>query len=272
MKIPRITGLAEITNKFYRKLRYRKGFGVHSPFVYDLITKVIEEKMPYYAFDKIKRIRKIIYSQIHISGAAKIRKIQNHNYGTLLFRLVNFFRCKIVFQVGSPAGIMCLYTAAANSELECIVLEESEESCTLTRMMAEKAGFNNITVRQGSYLTGMQAVFEEKKKIDLFFINIAGHDLCAGVTVECLLNAGEEAILIIDGIHKGKSMNKIWKDTIACEQVSVSLDLYALGIVFLNKRTHKQHHKVYFNNGKEQTLYKNRRQRFDIFSRRKKSF
>ena len=27
----------------YRGIRYRKGFGVHSPFVFNLITKVIEE-------------------------------------------------------------------------------------------------------------------------------------------------------------------------------------------------------------------------------------
>ena len=32
-----------------RKIRHRKGYGVHSPFAYGLITKVIEEKSGYYA-------------------------------------------------------------------------------------------------------------------------------------------------------------------------------------------------------------------------------
>ena len=42
----------------YRCLRYRKGYGVHSPFVYNLITKVIEEKCSYYSFYDIELLRR----------------------------------------------------------------------------------------------------------------------------------------------------------------------------------------------------------------------
>ena len=41
----------------YRGIRYRKGFGVHSPFVFNLITKVIEERCQYYSFYDIELIR-----------------------------------------------------------------------------------------------------------------------------------------------------------------------------------------------------------------------
>ena len=33
------------------RFRYRCGYGVHSPFAFSLITDVIYEKMPYYAYD-----------------------------------------------------------------------------------------------------------------------------------------------------------------------------------------------------------------------------
>ena len=32
---------------FYRFLRHRKGFGVHSPFAFSFITKVIDERCGY---------------------------------------------------------------------------------------------------------------------------------------------------------------------------------------------------------------------------------
>ena len=42
----------------YRFLRYRKGFGVHSPFAFSFITKVIDERCPYYCYDEIELVRK----------------------------------------------------------------------------------------------------------------------------------------------------------------------------------------------------------------------
>ena len=36
------------------RFRYRCGYGVHSPFAFSLITDVIYEKMPYYAYDLLK--------------------------------------------------------------------------------------------------------------------------------------------------------------------------------------------------------------------------
>ena len=42
----------------YRGIRYRKGYGVHSPFVFNLITKVIEERCSYYSFNEIELMRR----------------------------------------------------------------------------------------------------------------------------------------------------------------------------------------------------------------------
>ena len=48
----------------YRGIRYRKGFGVHSPFVFNLITKVIEERCQYYSFYDIELIRSNCFSRM----------------------------------------------------------------------------------------------------------------------------------------------------------------------------------------------------------------
>ena len=38
---------------FYRFLRHRKGFGVHSPFAFSFITKVIDERCGDYSYQYI---------------------------------------------------------------------------------------------------------------------------------------------------------------------------------------------------------------------------
>lgn len=51
-----------IFKKYYikaiRRLRHRRGFGVHSPFAFNLITKVIEENFMYYSYAEIEQIRR----------------------------------------------------------------------------------------------------------------------------------------------------------------------------------------------------------------------
>lgn len=51
-----------IFKKYYikaiRRLRHRRGFGVHSPFAFSLITKVIEENFMYYSYAEIEQIRR----------------------------------------------------------------------------------------------------------------------------------------------------------------------------------------------------------------------
>ena len=59
----------------YRRVRYRKGYGVHSPFVYNLITKVIEESGHFYLLDDIALTRlKLQYREELVSYPDKKRK------------------------------------------------------------------------------------------------------------------------------------------------------------------------------------------------------
>lgn len=79
--------LNELISKGVRKLRHRKGFGVHSPFAYSVITEVIEEKIPYYAYSSMQR---------------RYDKKSNIPFKTvcLLFRLANRFRCRNIAILG----------------------------------------------------------------------------------------------------------------------------------------------------------------------------
>ena len=109
----------------YRCLRYRKGYGVHSPFVYNLITKVIEEKCSYYSFYDIELLRRELYYREEVvtcpdrqhPGRTKQRQVGEIVYreaikashGALLFRLVNYFKSRHILQLGPNMGLSTLY-------------------------------------------------------------------------------------------------------------------------------------------------------------------
>lgn len=37
----------------YKRWRHGRGFGIHSPFAYDFITRTLRERLPYYAYTKL---------------------------------------------------------------------------------------------------------------------------------------------------------------------------------------------------------------------------
>lgn len=74
--------------RYRLKARHRRGFGVHSPFVFDFLNFVIFEKNHYYAYEKISAF----YQKNNAPFSEK--------YARLLFRLMNFSSAKNVVEIG----------------------------------------------------------------------------------------------------------------------------------------------------------------------------
>lgn len=262
--------------KIYRKLRYRKGYGVHSPFVYNLINKVIEEKSPFYAFDEIEKERENLLRKETVNNRniySAIKETQSKNYGRLLFRLVNFFRCRNVLQFGGSSGIMSLYLSMAlPSFCDCYVLDEQSDFAKQVLSLKNKYHLEKLHVRNGNYEDSLVALKPVLTSFDLIFINHTGDP----EKIKRILNMvkdfiTEDTVLVIDGIKMGKGMRKLWKELKEIPETRVSMDLYTLGILFFSKKLQKQHYKNYFNYGKKQNIHPRRRRWLNLFGGRKKS-
>ncbi|MDR0799454.1 MAG: hypothetical protein LBN18_06825 [Dysgonamonadaceae bacterium] len=243
--------------RLYRKLRYRKGYGIHSPFVYSFITKVVEEKTPFYIFDEIEALRKIA------------RHAPHRNYGALLFRIVNFFRCRSVLHIGDFDGILSLYLAMASPRhCGCYVWTDRQTVPPAVSHFALAHPLQNLHWLRGNPEKALQTV---PSPVDLLFIN----RLPEGINVEtcialCRQLVHAKTILVLNAIAKDPVMKSLWQQCKNHPQAKAAIDLYALGIVFFDDNLPKKQYKTYFNYGKKSYLYKNRRRRFHFFSRRKK--
>jgi len=251
--------------KLYRKLRYRKGFGVHSPFTYNLITKVIEEKTPYYIFDEIEQFRK---------GLSQHKETQHKNYGALLFRIVHFFKCRTILQIRAYTGILSLYLSmASGKDCSCYALEENPDLLEAVKVFAGQQRLERLHFMEGNYAENLEKLKNTLSSFDLIFINQSGNPEETLKTIELSKHfIGEKSILIIDGISENKAMKGLWKKIKDHPETRVTIDLFTLGIAFFDKKLHKQHYKNYFDYGKKQNLYKKRRRRIHLFGWRKNSF
>lgn len=84
--------------------RTAHGFGVHSPFAYHFITRVLREDLPYYDFDKIK--------------AMEVPIVKRH--ARLLYRLTDFFRPQTVWVGGGFAKVAGMIIGMANSSVRFV--------------------------------------------------------------------------------------------------------------------------------------------------------
>lgn len=88
---------------WFRRIRHRKGYGVHSPFAFQLITGVIYERTPYYAFTDLDRLHTWLERKLNLYP------VQCHR---LLFRLANYIHPSS-FLVVAPTNHEAAYIRAA---------------------------------------------------------------------------------------------------------------------------------------------------------------
>jgi predicted O-methyltransferase YrrM len=259
--------------KLYRKLRYRKGFGVHSPFVYNLITKVVEEKTLYYAFEEIENFRKKLLAGNDEISRITAEETQSANYGAFIFRMVNFFQCRSVIQIGSSTGVMGLYLAmASRTQTDCYLLEKRPGLVQSVREFALAHNLNKIHYIEGDYKENGAILHSTLPEADLIFINQPPESMDAEALIDLYQPfITTKSILILNDISENKIMKSVWHVLKDHPQTRVKIDLYNLGIVFFNDKLPKRYYKAYFNHGKKQNLHKNGRQRLYLLGRRKKS-
>lgn len=97
-----------------RRIRHRRGHGVHSPFAFSLLTDVVYEHLPYYAYRELR----LLESSLHRHYPRRVCR--------LLFRLANRFQPRQVVEVGVSDGLTLRYLSAGCSRAVCAAVADEE--------------------------------------------------------------------------------------------------------------------------------------------------
>lgn len=234
------------------KIGYRKGHGVHSPFVYNLITKVIEERCLYYRFQDIELLRKQLLHKEEVIAKQTIAAIVKREaikpkHGALLFRLTNYFRPEKILQIGSSMGLSTLYLSSYKPGLTCISLEDTPEYASISQWVYEKGARTSIDLRIGDYKQLLPGILEEMDTLDFVFFKLRKkQEEELRIFQECLHYITDQTVFVFEGIRTSRRMRDCWKQVCAHEKTTVCLDLFSMGIVFFNPKLHKRVYNVYF--------------------------
>jgi hypothetical protein len=240
----------------WKNSKHRGGHGIHSPFLFRLITEVIESKTSHLEYSLLKHFNlktnlllkahstiQLRESNTEKANKKEIKGLQKIDlpmrYRKLLFRLVSEFKPKAAIYFGSTMGHDLVAMALANMNMPVYQSESHSPFFSWSESTLKELNINSI-----SRITDNS---EPPIKPDFILINHPKEPEIAFKRVEeHLKDPGKNDVLILVGIHESKEMNQVWHTLTLNPKVRVTLTLFNLGITFLRDKSQKENFELKF--------------------------
>jgi predicted O-methyltransferase YrrM len=247
-----------ISYKLFSK--HKKAYGIHSPFLFKLISETFnsDEKLEF--TQKIDSIRnsllksseKITVNDIgagsktmksfqrNISKIAKYSAVKK-KYGELLSRIIIKFEPKTILELGTSVGLSTLYLAFPKPESIVHTIEFCPETAKKASQNFKIAETTNIVQHIGNIDEILPQLINETENFDFVFFDANHKELPTLKYFNlCLANSSEKSIFVFDDIHWSNEMERAWEKIKIHEKVTLTVDLFFFGIVFFDKNLSKE--------------------------------
>ncbi len=234
--------------------------GVHSPFVYKLLDEVIYDKTTYEEFAAIEELRAGLVndnrsititdlgagSTVNTNKTRRVSDIAKNSakppkLAQLIFRLAKWLKAENILELGTSLGISSAYLAKACPNSTVYTVEGCPETAKAAYTNFEQLGLENIQLITGNFDDKLPDLLQKTERLDLVFID-GNHRKEPTISYfnQCLEKAYEDTIFIFDDIHWSQGMEEAWEAIKGNERVTITLDLFFIGIVFLRKEQVKE--------------------------------
>lgn len=233
--------------------------GVHSPFVFNLVTKCFYNASDYDAYKEISNYRKHLLrnrTKIKVTdlgmGSQATKQHQRlvsemaKNAGTtfkrakLLYSLSIYFKFENILELGTSLGIATHAMSLANPKANITTVEGCPNISEFTKHNFKKHYLENIDLITGDFNNIIQN--QIPNTFDLIFFD-GNHQKEATLNYfESLLKtAHNDSVFIFDDIYWSKGMTEAWETIKAHPKVTVTIDTFFWGLVFFRNEQAKEH-------------------------------
>lgn len=241
--------------RYYLTASNGRGHGIHSPFVFEFITKVLNDDRHFYAYDTIEQIRQNVLkndkeltitdfgagSTVAKSNRRKVKDIARSalkpkKYGQLMFRIINYYRANTIAELGTSLGITASYLASANLMGTVYTFEGATEVAAIAKQNFNDLSLNNIHLIEGNFDDTLQRELNKIRTVDFAFVD-GNHRREPTIRYfeQLLKKSAESSIFIFDDIHWSKEMEEAWKYIKQHPAVKLTIDLFFIGIIFFRE-------------------------------------
>ncbi len=235
--------------------RHRRGHGIHSPFVFDLVLQVFRNKIDPDVVLLIERLRKKLIcdnrkikvldlgsgSSVIKSDLRKISDIAKYSsvppkYGVLLTNLASEFGKQGIIEFGTSFGISTMYLASGCRDSVIYTMEGCPEISSIAAENFSAAKFDNIRLMTGPFDELLPEIKRKATGPGIVFID-GNHrkEPVLKYFSEMVEISDKNTVIVLDDIHLSDEMEEAWEEIKGIENVSFTIDLYRMGLVFFRK-------------------------------------
>lgn len=245
--------------------------GVHSPFVFHLVTKCFYDTNIYPEYKTLKEYRKRLLrnkqfievtdfgagSRVFKSNNRQISKIAQTagisvKRAELLFRIVRYFQPEHILEIGTSLGLATsALSLGLESETNRAKLNQKSkittlEGCPKTSGQAQEQfkefnldNIQSVVTEFNEYLKKNSFATNHYQLI--YFDGNHSKEATLHYFESLLPTITNETVWIFDDIHWSKEMEEAWEEIKNHPKVTVTIDTFQWGLVFFRKEQEKEH-------------------------------
>lgn len=242
------------------RLKAKTRHGVHSPFAYRLVDQVIYDFHAKKIYSDIEKLRSELFLDVRnititdLGAGSLLTKNKQNKISTLarnilkparldqlIHRLAEDANPSTIIELGSCFGITTAYLAKAAPNARVISVERCPEIAAITLENLDKLHIQNSELLVGNFDKLFPEVIRNSTELDFVLIN-GKHPKEAILNYFrwCLPKLSKNSILIVGNIYRSQDMKDAWTQIKAHPEVSITIDLFQIGLVFVRKAQAKE--------------------------------
>ena len=255
-----------ITDYLKHRLTAKSRHGTHSPFVYKLADEVIYDFTDKSEYKNIEEQRKKLFnddsiitvtdlgagSHLNKNRTKKVSQIAKNalkspRLAKLIYRLAKNTNPKSAIELGTCLGITTAYLAATSADTEVISIEGCPQTAEVAKKNFEDLNLENIELHVGNFDLILPDIIAKQPSLDFVYID-GNHrkDATLNYFNWCLPKINEDSLLIFDDIYWSEGMKEAWVEIKNHPDVTLTVDLFWIGLVYFKKGQAKEHFKLKF--------------------------
>lgn len=255
-----------ITDYLKHRLTAKSRHGTHSPFVYKLADEVIYDLNDKSEYKNIEQQRKKLFnddsvitvtdlgagSHLNKNRTKKVSQIAKNalkspKLAKLIYRLAKNTKAKSAIELGTCLGITTAYLAKTDAQTQVVTIEGCPQTAEVARKNFQDLNLENIELHVGNFDLILPDIIAQQPSLDFVYID-GNHrkDATLNYFKWCLPKVTENSLLIFDDIYWSEGMKEAWAEIKNHPDVTVTIDLFWIGLVYFKKGQAKEHFKLKF--------------------------